>query len=259
MKLNKRQLMSGVILTAFGGGYCSYQNEAYAQVNDMDIYILAGQSNMAGRGIVEEQDKKIDPRVFSMNSSKQWVPAVDPLHFDKNIAGVGPGKTFGTTIANNHKGRRIGLIPCAFGGSRISDWAKGSFMGGHYDNAISRAKGATKDGNIKGIIWHQGESDRNPQDAPQYYEKMKILISNFRNDLGNSSLPFVIGQLGYWSWDNFRQEVDAAHKKIIKNIPKTALASSTGLVHKGDNEHFDSASYRILGDRFAKSMLSIGG
>ena len=40
MKLNKRQLMSGVILTAFGGGYCSYQNEAYAQVNDMDIYIL---------------------------------------------------------------------------------------------------------------------------------------------------------------------------------------------------------------------------
>ena len=98
--------MRGVILTAFGGAYYSHQNNAYAQVNDMDIYILAGQSNMAGRGIVEEQDKKIDTRVFSMNSSKQWVPAIDPLHYDKNIAGVGPGKAFGLTIANSHKGKR---------------------------------------------------------------------------------------------------------------------------------------------------------
>ena len=246
-------------MTAFGGIEFCIQNDAHAQVNDMDIYILAGQSNMAGRGQVEEQDKKIDPRVFSLNSSKQWTPAVEPLHFDKNIAGVGPGKAFGISMANGHKGRKIGLVPCAFGGTKISEWDKGSFMGGHYDNAISRAKTASKDGIIKGIIWHQGESDCNSEDAPKYYEKLKTLISNFRTDLGNNALPFVIGQLGNWNWDNFRQEVDAAHKKITKTVPKTAFASSSGLVHKGDNEHFDSASSRILGERMAKAMMSIGG
>lgn len=259
MSFNKRQVLRGILVGAVAGNLIDGQNLLQAQTNAMDIYILAGQSNMAGRGMVEDQDKKVDPRVFSLNSSKQWVPAIDPIHFDKNVAGVGLGKTFGIAMANSHKGRTIGLVPCAFGGSRIADWSKGSLLGGHYENAVSRARSVAKDGVIKGILWHQGESDCNAQDAPLYYERLKALINNFRADLGNNTLPFVIGQLGNWNWDAFRQEVDAAHKKIVKSVPKTAFVSSAGLIHKGDNEHFDSASYRTFGDRYAKAMLGIGG
>src|SRR5687767_14018933 len=51
------------------------------------LYLLIGQSNMAGRGAVEEADKKPLPRVFMFTKEKAWAPAVDPQHFDKPIAG----------------------------------------------------------------------------------------------------------------------------------------------------------------------------
>ncbi|MEL7264208.1 MAG: sialate O-acetylesterase, partial [Planctomycetota bacterium] len=61
-----------------------------------DIFLLIGQSNMAGRGTVDEAAKQANPRVFSLNKDAMWVPAIDPLHFDKpGLVGVGPGKTFG--------------------------------------------------------------------------------------------------------------------------------------------------------------------
>src|SRR5262245_32294917 len=75
------------------------------------LYLLIGQSNMAGRGKVEAEDKKPHTRVLMLNKEDQWVPAVDPLHFDKGSAGVGPGLTFGKTLAEADKEVTIGLIP----------------------------------------------------------------------------------------------------------------------------------------------------
>jgi len=59
-------------------------------------FLLVGQSNMAGCGTVEAQDKTPHPRVLMLNMADAWVPAIDPLHFDKPAAGVGLGKTFAT-------------------------------------------------------------------------------------------------------------------------------------------------------------------
>lgn len=68
---------------------------------------------MAGRGFVEKQDQKKNPRVLSLNKANEWVPAVDPVHFDKHMAGVGPGRTFGLVMAKQNPKVQIGLIPCA--------------------------------------------------------------------------------------------------------------------------------------------------
>ena len=91
------------------------------------LFLLAGQSNMAGRGVVEAQDQVVNPRVLMLSKEGKWVPAVDPMHFDKPAAGVGLGKTFGQIIAEANPGVTIGLIPCAVGGSPVDTWKPGVF------------------------------------------------------------------------------------------------------------------------------------
>jgi hypothetical protein len=93
------------------------------------LYLLVGQSNMAGRGKVEAQDKKPHPRVLMLTKENRWTPAVAPLHFDKPFAGTGIGRTFGIRIAENNPDVTVGLIPCAAGGSPISTWEPGGYHG----------------------------------------------------------------------------------------------------------------------------------
>jgi len=86
------------------------------------LFLLAGQSNMAGRGEVGDEDRAVHPRVFSLSQSGEWIPAVDPVHFDKEIAGVGLGRSFGIALAGQDETITVGLIPAAVGGSAISSW-----------------------------------------------------------------------------------------------------------------------------------------
>lgn len=104
-----------VLLWAFAG--TASAETATPPAKDMELYLLIGQSNMAGRGKVDEESKQIHPRVFMLNKDGQWVPATDPLHFDKPSAGVGPGLAFGKALAEAAPEVRIGLIPCAVGGT----------------------------------------------------------------------------------------------------------------------------------------------
>jgi hypothetical protein len=140
---------------------------------DFDLFLLVGQSNMAGRGKVTEADRVPVEGVLMFNADRQWVPAVDPLHFDKpKIAGVGLGRTFGIEIAKIAPGKTIGLIPCAVGGTGIDVWkpgAKDAATNTHpWDDAMVRAKAALQDGTLRGILWHQGESDSNPEKSATY-------------------------------------------------------------------------------------------
>src|SRR5689334_23319089 len=77
------------------------------------LFLLVGQSNMAGRGVVDTSDTTPHDRVLMLNKAGEWTPAVDPLHFDKPIAGTGLGKTFATILAEADPGITIGLIPAA--------------------------------------------------------------------------------------------------------------------------------------------------
>jgi Carbohydrate esterase, sialic acid-specific acetylesterase len=222
------------------------------------LFLLVGQSNMAGRGTVEAQDKTPHPRVLMLSKDGAWVPATDPMHFDKPAAGVGLGKTFGTLMAEADPSTTIGLIPCAVGGSPIDTWLPGVFYpatkGYPWDDTMKRAAIAMKAGTLKGILWHQGESDSQPKLAETYEAKLHNLITRLRKELAAPEVPFIAGQMGKFeesSWSPSKIIVDKAHQDLPNKIPHTAFVSADGLKHRGDKIHFDSASYRELGKRYA--------
>lgn len=228
------------------------------------LFLLVGQSNMAGRGTVEEQDKTPHPRVLMVSKSGEWVPATDPMHFDKAAAGVGLGKTFGTLIAEANPGVTIGLIPCAVGGSPIDAWKPGVFYAATkshpWDDAMQRAAIAMKAGVLKGILWHQGESDSTDKLAPEYEAKLHDLIARFRKELNAPDVPFIAGQMGVFGdapWNEPKKTVDAAHRALPSKVPHSAFVSAEGLHHRGDKVHFDSPSYREFGKRYAEAFQKL--
>lgn len=240
---------------------CSQQ---YSNRRNFHLYLLAGQSNMAGRGKVIEQDNQTHPRVYVLNKDKEWELAKDPLHFDKpGIVGVGPGLAFGKAMAGYKEHVRIGLIPCAAGGSPISSWTKGGYhdqtKSHPYDDSIERAKAAMKDGVIKGIVWHQGESDSTPEKVQVYQAKLEELIANFRQDLGDKKLPFVVGKLGgfYVERNPDAKSINEILERIPLKVKNTACVDVAGLTPKSDLTHFDIKSARELGRRYAEQMIKL--
>ena len=231
---------------------------------DFHLYLLVGQSNMAGRGKVSDADRKPMKRVVMFKKNQSWAPAVEPMHFDKSIAGTGLGRTFGIQIAETFPEVQIGLIPCAVGGSPIRTWVPGGYHSqtkSHpWDDAITRAKAAMQHGTLKGILWHQGESDSNVKDAPAYEYKLHDLIARFRKELGAPDVPFIAGQMGIFAerpWSDAKKQVDKAHRDLPKKVHNTAFVSAEGLAHKGDNVHFSAASFRTFGHRYAKAYLGM--
>lgn len=229
------------------------------------LFLLAGQSNMAGRGAVAPQDRVSHPRLLALDKHGYWVPAVDPLHFDKpGMVGVGPGRTFGIEVAESDPEITVGLIPCAAGGSPITVWDPRKYWeqtNSHpYDDAIRRTSQAMEAGVLKGILWHQGESDSKPGEAELYQQRLHALIQRFRDELNPPNLPFIAAQLGQFEtcpWDNYRHIVNDAHQLLPGKVPNTAFVPSDGLTDTGDDVHFDAASHRELGRRYARAYLEL--
>jgi hypothetical protein len=221
------------------------------------IYLLVGQSNMAGRGVVDSISKETNIQIVMLDKNGNWIPATDPVHFDKPAAvGVGPAIGFAKEMIKGNSKIKIGLVPCAWGGSSIKVWEPDSaYLTGHpYDDAIARTKIAMQSGVLKGILWHQGESDNSPQGVEYYMDKLKILITRFRTTFNNNNLPFVVGEIGYFG-------KSTRINKVLNDVPNqiihTAIVSAEGLTDKGDQTHFDAASARELGRRYAIAMKKL--
>lgn len=231
------------------------------------LFLLVGQSNMAGRGKLAESDRQPPERVLTFSKDQKWVPAIDPIHFDKpKAAGVGLGRTFGIEIAQATPGATIGLIPCAVGGTPIEKWVPGGYdphtKTHPWDDALIRAKKALESGQLKGILWHQGEGDGNAQRAPHYEKNLTELIARFRKELDAPHVPFIIGQLGKFEarpWDDFKRQVDAAQQNVARSVPNCAFVPAAGLTDKGDGVHFSAEAYRELGKRYAQAYLEMIG
>lgn len=228
------------------------------------LYLLVGQSNMAGRGALDPVDQDVDPRVLMLDKARVWVPATDPMHFDKPVAGVGLGRAFAARMRERAPDVTVGLIPAAVGGSPIDAWQPGVFYeptrSHPWDDAMARASVAMASGTLQAILWHQGESDATPDLAPAYEAKLHDLIARFRTALGAPDVPFIVGGLGRYPdvpWDDARRMVDAAHRTLPDKVRRTAFVSSDGLVHGGDKVHFDTASLRELGRRYAAACEAL--
>ena len=257
-------MVFGVVTVAACGVTAATNSVSLPKKENFHLFLLVGQSNMAGRGYLEDEDKVAPPRVLTLDREGKWVPAVDPIHFDKAGAGVGPGRTFGIAMAEHDTNVTIGLIPCGAGGSPISTWEPGQAWeqthGHPYDDAVKRARIAMESGVLKGILWHQGEGDSTPARAAVYEEKLHALIKRLRTDLDSPEVPFIAGQLGRFPgapWNAAKEKVNQAHETLPQKVPHTAFASSESLTDRGDHLHFDAKSARTLGRRYAEAYLKL--
>ncbi|HEX3730607.1 MAG TPA: sialate O-acetylesterase, partial [Opitutaceae bacterium] len=217
------------------------------------VFLLIGQSNMAGRGPVGAEDRTPDPRVFALGQDRQWHPAVDPLAFDKpELVGVGPGLAFGKAVARAHPDWVVGLVLSPFGGSSLDEWRPGGRL---YGDAIARAQAALAGGGrLEAILWHQGESDAKPELAMTYVARFQLFAASLRHDLGAPAVPLIAGEIGRFVAGG--ESINRQLALLPSAVPHCRLVSSAGLTDKGDHLHFDSPSARELGRRYAAAFAA---
>ena len=246
------------------------------------IYIAYGQSNMEGNATnFTSVDKKEHPRVkmFATTSCSnlgrptvgEMYPAVPPMF--KCNAGLSPADWFGRHMADSLPDVTIGIIPVAQGGTSIrlfdpddyknyiasaADWLQsGAKAYGNDGNAMGRiievAKKAQEKGVIKGIIFHQGETDGGMSNWEQIVKKTyEYMLKQL--GLNAEETPFVAGEMvDGGSCAGFNSRVNNLSKYIVN----FGAASSKGYGSKGDGLHFTVEGYRGMGLRYAQQMLKL--
>ena len=246
------------------------------------IYIAYGQSNMEGNATnFTSVDKKEHPRVkmFATTSCSnlgrptvgEMYPAVPPMF--KCNAGLSPADWFGRHMADSLPDVTIGIIPVAQGGTSIrlfdpddyknyiasaADWLQsGAKAYGNDGNAMGRiievAKKAQEKGVIKGIIFHQGETDGGMSNWEQIVKKTyEYMLKQL--GLNAEETPFVAGEMvDGGSCAGFNSRVNNLSKYIVN----FGVASSKGYGSKGDGLHFTVEGYRGMGQRYAQEMLKL--
>ena len=226
------------------------------------VFIMAGQSNMAGRGIVEKEDTVPNKRILSVNNAGRMVVAKEPLHFyEPNLTGLDCGVMFARTLIKEIPDSiSLLIVPTAVGGSAISQWLGDSTHRGValLSNFWKHVEIGKKFGVIKGILWHQGESDANEKNIPHYKKRMGELFSKFRAAVGNNELPVMVGELGSFSDNpvNFSLINNAIHEYAAEDR-NCSVISTKDLKDKGDHLHFNSKGQRAMGKRLAKAFLKV--
>ena len=224
------------------------------------VFIMAGQSNMAGRGIIEPEDTVSNKRILSIDKNGQIIIAKEPLHFyEPERTGLDCGLSFAKALIKKLPDSiSILMIPTAVGGSSISQWLNDSLYRNVklFSNLLAKIEIGKQNGVIKGFLWHQGESDANEKDIPHYKQRLVLLFSKFRTAVGNNEMPVLIGELGSFSENpaNFSL-INKAIREYAAEDKTSRVISTKDLKDKGDHLHFDSKGQRTMGRRFAKEYL----
>jgi hypothetical protein len=251
----------------------------FAQDPNFHIYLGFGQSNMAGAGTIETQDKTVDSRFQMMapqdcpslnRSIGKWYPAIPPL-WGCPSGGLGPCDYFGRTMVQKLPTNiKIGVIVIGIPGCDIRLFDKTSpqnleaytygYIPAKYNKSayawlVDLAKLAQKDGVIKGLIMHQGET---MPDSTQWCSQVKSVHDSLLSDLklDPAKTPLLVGELLYKSAGGINGDQNSTVNKITGVIPNSYVISASGLTGK-DVYHFDAAGERTFGARYAEKMLSL--
>jgi hypothetical protein len=225
---------------------------------NLDIYLVIGQSNMAGRAAIRKEDSTSIERcyLFTGDTLSAWTVANNPLNLYSSVRKkvsmqrLGPAYAFAKSMVEASPEKEIGLVVNAKGGTKIVQWLPGTDL---YKAAVQQTHKALKFGKLKGVIWHQGEGDCHPVRVDLYLGRLEVLINALREEFDNPALPFVAGQI----YDN---ETRYAFNQMLLQLPEfienTGVVSSEG-TSVFDGTHFDSESAIILGNRYAQEMIKI--
>ena len=266
-----------------------------APLDSLDVWILAGQSNMDGIGLLSEALQP-DERVFAFTSAGVWETATDPLvrHWEsftranrlpyeewlaamksenpeqyeravkaQSTNGAGLGISFGKAMADA-TGKPVGLIPASHGGTSLTQWSYEDKAKGDeslYGALLERVRRAG--GNLRGVLWYQGESDAGLADT--YGTRFERWLAELRGDLCNPTLPLVAVQLGRCTLYDAanKQEVGRnwdlvrrAQYELPDTVPNTGVTSAIDL-GLSDAIHLSASAQIRLGKRMARCMLGI--
>jgi len=256
----------------------------FSQDPNFYIFLCFGQSNMEGNARFQAQDTIVDNRFQVLESvdcptlhrtKGNWYTAVPPLC--RCRTGLTPADYFGRTMVENlPKNIRIGVINVSIGGCKIELFDKDNYQtyvstapswmlnmireydGNPYARLVEMAKLAQKDGVIKGILLHQGESNTNDT---LWTKKVKGVYDNLMKDLSLNpkNVPLLAGEVV----NTDQGGACASMNKIIATLPLTITNSyvipSIGCIGIQDHLHFSAEGYRKLGKRYASKMLSLFG
>lgn len=245
--------MPGDTLTT--GGVC------FVRLPRLRLVLCIGQSNMAGRGLMDTGAADTLRSVYLFNGDG-FERAAEPMNRystvrkELGMQRVGPVGSFAARYAEV-TGAPVGVVVNARGGSSIDEWLPGSETD-YLAKAVERIRAAGDWGDVAAVLWHQGEAD---SAHPERYEaKLRRLVGILRTELGNPSLPVVFGEIAHWNWTN-RVEGTAPFNAMLRSlrIPHTACVSAEGLVPMKDetDPHFSAASQRELGRRYAEALLKL--
>ena len=224
-------------------------------------FLMIGQSNMAGRGEFADVEPIVNPRCHMLRMGR-WQQMYEPVNPDRDIftikyhSGISLAASFADEL-QKRTGDRIGLIPCADGGTGIDQWMPGEVL---FDHAVMMTKLALRSSTFGGILWHQGEADSYEGKLEVYREKFITMITALRRELGAEELPVIIGEL---SEDIERLEkpniikMNENFHAIADELPHCAVVSSKGLELKPDRLHFNAVSLREFGRRYFEAYLNV--
>src|ERR1022692_2430746 len=277
MAMKTKLLLSGLI------GFLSLAMNALSQDTNLWIFVCFGQSNMEGFPGIQEQDKtNLDNRFqvlaavdFPKLDRKKgnWYPAVPPLC--RPSTGLCPADYFGRTMVSKLPPNiKIGVVNVTEAGCKIELFEKDNYQtyastapawmtniikgydGNPYQYLVETAKLAQKDGVIKGILLHQGESNTNDKQWPN---KVKGIYDNLIKDLDLKAeeVPLIAGELVNADQKGACASMNAIIDELPKTIPNAHVISSKGCLGRPDHLHFTPAGYRELGKRYGEEMVSL--
>lgn len=217
--------------------------------------LIIGQSNMAGRGFVNEVEPIQNDDILVARNGR-WRPLYVPVNPDRRTAGICLAESF-ADLYTKAKGVQVGIIPCADGGTCLDQWAVGGLL---FDHACYMAKLAQRTSTIAAVLWHQGESDCSPDRYPLYEEKLLRIMDALRERLGLGDVPFLVGGLGDFLV-NYSEKcanyhhINKALQSIAEKRERVGFVSAEGLSSNPDNLHFSAAALREFGVRYYNEFL----
>lgn len=232
--------------------------------NNTESFLMIGQSNMAGRGCLEDVYPIKNPLCFILRNGR-WQPMTEPINPDRSIfsgrfrSGVSLAASFADENAKKYN-IATGLIPCADGGTSMSQWMPGELL---FDHAVAMTKLAMRTSTLKAILWHQGESDCDcDENVICYEEKFLTMIKELKRQLGTPDVPVIIGELSHCYGTEYKCSerggwLNEIFKKICRENEGFVLVSAEGLTMKDDELHFNSESLREFGKRYFAAYDSI--
>lgn len=232
--------------------------ENYSKSNTW-VFIMAGQSNMAGRAIVSPSDTISSPRILTINREGNLIKAAEPLHnFEEKLKGLDCGVSFANEIlAHVSDSVNIILIPVAVGGSSINKWTGDSIHRNVklLSNFRDKLQIGANYGIVKAILWHQGESDATVQGSKDYQLKLKNIFASFRSIARDKQITIITGHIGEFAENKYIENINKAIDIADAEDENVYRICTDDFNDIGDNLHFDAPSQRKMGIRMARKYL----